>query len=133
MYNDAMMTLLQWLNAHEQYKQFGQNITVNQQTNVSSFINKPLFEQLEAAFLQAANGQANVDADLQNAIGVLYNIAGSYEKAIDAFRQAVTARPDVIRHKIFKIQIFVIQDARTWNRLGATIANSSRENTAEAI
>jgi len=113
-----MMSLLQWMNANEQYKQFAQNINVNQQTNLSSFINKPLFDQLETAFIQAANSQPTVDANIQNAIGVLYNIAGNYDKAIDAFRMAVNANPD---------------DARTWNRLGATIANSSRENTAEAI
>jgi hypothetical protein len=50
---------------------------------------------LEAAFLQAAKMQPNVDANLQNVIGVLYNIAGSYDKAIDAFRMAVSANPDV--------------------------------------
>lgn len=62
-----------------------------------------MFDRLEQSFLAAAASQPSIDPALQNALGVLYNISGNYERASDAFRAAVGANPDVINLKYLKI------------------------------
>jgi len=66
--------------------------------------------------LQATQQSSQVDPDLQNVFGVLYNLSGDLERAIDCFQVALMVKPD---------------DARLWNRLGATLANNSR--SADAV
>lgn len=66
--------------------------------------------------MDAARAQTNADPELQNALGVLYNLNGTFDRAVDSIKTAIARNQD---------------DARLWNRLGATLANSER--TAEAI
>ncbi|CAI2339793.1 unnamed protein product [Caenorhabditis sp. 36 PRJEB53466] len=73
--------------------------------------------KVEARFLDAARQQGDTpDPDLQNALGILYNLNRNFARAVDSLKLAISRKPT---------------DARLWNRLGATLANGDR--TAEAI
>jgi len=52
---------------------------------------------------------------VQTVLGVLYHISSDFDKAIEAFKNAVKLKPD---------------DPALWNKLGATQANSSRSSDA---
>jgi tetratricopeptide (TPR) repeat protein len=55
------------------------------------------------------------DVDVRIALGILYNLSRQYDLAAEALRMAVTLRPD---------------DARLWNKLGATLANGNESDDA---
>lgn len=57
------------------------------------------------------------NADVHVALGVLHSLARQYESAGEAFRVALALRP---------------QDYSLWNKLGATLANSTHSHEAIA-
>ncbi|EFO85814.1 CRE-PRX-5 protein [Caenorhabditis remanei] len=114
MENEALHQLDKWMSSY-----LGSNTTQVTTTPpmYSSFLDNETFNRVEARFLDAARQQgATPDPDLQNALGVLYNLNRNFARAVDSLKLAISRNPG---------------DARLWNRLGATMANGDR--TAEAI
>ncbi|WVQ71623.1 hypothetical protein IAR50_001163 [Cryptococcus sp. DSM 104548] len=74
-------------------------------------------ELIERLIGMARRSPEKVDADVQVALGVMFNMVGGedYLKAEDCFLAALAARPN---------------DWLLYNRLGATLANSGRSNEA---
>ncbi|OCF44518.1 hypothetical protein I317_01590 [Kwoniella heveanensis CBS 569] len=72
-------------------------------------------ELIERLIDVARRSPEEVDADVQVALGVLFNGTEEYHKAEDCFLSALEVRPD---------------DWLLYNRLGATLANSGRSNEA---
>ncbi|CAR25566.1 hypothetical protein ZYGR_0A01310 [Zygosaccharomyces rouxii] len=66
-------------------------------------------------FLQIANRLPQVDPDVQLCLGLLFYVDDQFDKTIDCFKAALSVNSN---------------DELMWNRLGASLANSSRSEEA---
>lgn len=73
-----------------------------------------LMDEVMQLMLQARAHDAN-DSDVQVVLGVLYNVSKDYDAAARSFQHAAQERP---------------QEYSLWNKIGATLANSSRSTEA---
>ncbi|KAK6177753.1 hypothetical protein SNE40_015794 [Patella caerulea] len=112
----ASHALKTWLKRNPRYSHLvpGQ---IDDKPITSSFMSSSEYEEVKELYLQAArlSSQGEIDADVQSGLGVLFNLSGEYDKAVDCFSAALQIRP---------------KDALLWNKLGATLANGNRSEDA---
>ncbi|XP_025836363.1 peroxisomal targeting signal 1 receptor isoform X2 [Agrilus planipennis] len=106
-HNQACRELIAWLQNNPNYSDL-----VPSDLQISGMHHR----YVQQLFIKAAQRQpVNPDYEVQCGLGILFNLSGEYSKAVDCFRVALSTRPD---------------DARLWNRLGATLANGNRPEEA---
>ena len=124
-HKEACKHLLEWLINHETYKNtVGASLVEYEQLDselsddpfyINSLAEKH-YNYVREKFVDAARmSPNNPDPDVQNSLGVLFNIRGEYQKAVDCFKSALSVRSN---------------DSLLWNRLGATLANSLQAEEA---
>ena len=111
----ACQTLKLWLKHNTKYSHLVPGEVVPTITP-SSFVSSADHGEVQSLFIEAARmSPQEIDADVQNGLGVLFNLSGEYDKAVDCFSAALQVRPN---------------DALLWNKLGATLANGNRSDEA---
>lgn len=107
----AYISLLDWLKASPKYADIFPQDVDSRKLEV-----KQLEAHVKSLYIKAVQLNVNqIDADVQNALGVVFNISQEYDKAVDCFKTALMVASG---------------NAKLWNRLGATLANSDKSEQA---
>ncbi|XP_055858917.1 peroxisomal targeting signal 1 receptor [Episyrphus balteatus] len=117
--SQALKSLTTWLHCHPKYSHLVPEHLLGPASNslTSSLMRGPELKEIQHIFLEAVKQNPNeIDAEVQEALGVLFNLSSEFDKAVDCFQAALHVRP---------------QNAKIWNRLGASLANGNR--SVEAV
>lgn len=88
--------------------------------NFFTFHSSPELKETQELFLKAVKMNAvenTIDPEIQEALGIAFNLSSEYDKAVDCFQAAISKTPE---------------NAKLWNRLGASYANGQRAIEAVA-
>ncbi|PSN32452.1 Peroxisomal targeting signal 1 receptor [Blattella germanica] len=117
--NQACYALREWLHHNPKYADLVPQIDnlSSKMGNLSSLLTSGIHKEVQEMYIAAArrNPSDTIDPDVQCGLGVLFNLSNEYDKAVDCFKAALQVRQT---------------DSRTWNRLGATLANGNRSEEA---
>lgn len=119
---EACKYLLEWLINHERYKSVGASLDefARLQRKQSEYyqigLDEAQYKYVCDKFVAAARmSPNNPDPEVQCSLGVVFNMRGEYDKAVDCFKAALSVRSN---------------DSLLWNRLGATLANGNKSDEA---
>ncbi|WFD32118.1 hypothetical protein MSPP1_003161 [Malassezia sp. CBS 17886] len=103
---EALESIERWIHASDEYRDAVRAYLNARDTHADRHTR---LARVLMAMARSRTGE--VDADVQVALGVLFNASNEYDKAVDCFATALEVRPD---------------DWLLYNRIGATLSNSGR-------
>lgn len=116
--NDRAETLAaieRWIDTATAYSDVVMSYRTSVGTQKTSDEQRVVGELMAMARASMSRPQDAATADVQVALGVLFNASSEYDKAVDCFSTALGMRPD---------------DYLLYNRIGATMSNSGRSDEA---